>query len=156
VNTWKVILATMVIFGAGVVTGGLLVRQAMWGRPFRAAHTSPTTRPATTSAGNMRMDFLRRAERELDLTTGQREQIDRILSASQERTKKIMEPVSPRLKELMQDTKEQVRSVLTPEQQKRFDEITKTQPHPRDQKRPFKNGEREKSSLVPSNAVPAQ
>jgi len=147
----------MVIFGAGVVTGGLLVRQAIWGRPFRAPHANQATRPAAVSAGNMRIDFLRRAERELDLTTGQREEIDRILSASQERTKKIMEPVAPRLKELMQETKEQVRAVLTPEQQKRFDEMAKAQQHPRDQKHsPFKNGEREKSSLVLSNAVPAQ
>src|ERR1035437_5616366 len=35
VNSWKVILATMVIFGTGVVTGGLLVRHAGPGREHR-------------------------------------------------------------------------------------------------------------------------
>jgi Spy/CpxP family protein refolding chaperone len=158
VNTWKVILATMVIFGAGVVTGGLLVRHAMWARPFRAAKSSQSTRPTAISAGSLRIEFLRRAERELDLTTGQREQIDRILSASQDRTKKIMEPVAPRMRELMQQTKDQVRAVLTPEQQKRFDEMAKAQQQrPHDQKRPpFKKTDPAKPALVLSNAVPAQ
>jgi Spy/CpxP family protein refolding chaperone len=133
VNTWKVILATMVIFGAGVVTGGLLVR-----------HTAPpphSPRPASPKAGpvspsGLRMEVLRRVERELDLTPPQRAEVDRIISASQERTKKLMEPITPQLHAELQQTKDAVRAVLTPEQQPRFDELLKQQQQkPRDGKK---------------------
>ena len=46
----------------------------------------------------MKFEFMRRAERELNLTPDQRERIDKIIAASQERTKKILEPVSPKIR----------------------------------------------------------
>ena len=127
-NSWKVILATMVIFGTGVVTGGLLVRHAGPGRehhqprPNIAVHN-----PQPSPAGLMRIDFLRRMERELDLTPAQREPIEKILKEGQERTKKIMETVEPRRREEFKRTIEEFRAVLTPEQLKRFDESVKQQ-----------------------------
>ena len=44
-NNWKVIFATVVIFGAGVITGGLLVNYVNYshGRP---AHHPPLTADA--------------------------------------------------------------------------------------------------------------
>lgn len=132
-NSWKVILATMVIFGTGVVTGGLLVRYSDQARAPRPAHSTPAVR--TTAAGGTRLDFLRRMQRELDLTPDQRERVDHILKESQERTKKLMEPLAPELREEMQRAKEEFRNALTPQQRARFDELLKQQQHPREPRR---------------------
>jgi len=128
VKTWKVILATMVIFGAGVVTGGLLVRstarfphnrQQLGAGQLHAAQPGPP--------GIMRLDLLRRMERDLDLRPDQRERVDKILKEGQERTKEIMEPIEPDLHEVVQQAREQFLAVLTPEQRTRFDALLKQQ-----------------------------
>ena len=127
-NTWKVILATMVIFGTGVVTGGLMVRHVDHGRDRRPQHSTASARPGQpTAAGVMRIEFLRRVERELDLTPAQREPIDKVLQEGQERMKKLMDTVEPRRREEFKKTMEEFRAVLTPEQQKRFDDLVKQQ-----------------------------
>jgi Spy/CpxP family protein refolding chaperone len=152
VNTWKVILATMVIFGTGVVTGGLLVKYTNAGR-VPHPHGSSQGRPAQPiSAGGMKLEFLRRAERELNLTAEQRERLDKIISSSQERTKKILEPVTPKLREDMKQTKAEFRAVLTPEQQARFDELLKQQQRPREQRRPQLPREKQPEGIPPGNA----
>jgi Spy/CpxP family protein refolding chaperone len=128
VNSWKVILATMVIFGTGVVTGGLLVGSAQHGRDRRPQHLANAGRVAQPpSAGGTRLDFLRRMQRELKLTAEQREPIDKILKEGQERMKKLMDTVEPRRREELKRTMEEFRAVLTPEQQKRFDSLLKQQ-----------------------------
>jgi Spy/CpxP family protein refolding chaperone len=128
VNSWKVILATMVIFGTGVVTGGLLVRYVDHGRDRRPQRAGAAVHPAQAGpAGVMRIEFLRRMERELELTPEQRDPIDRILKDGQERMKKLMDTVEPRRREEFKKTIEEFRAVLTPEQHKRFDELVKQQ-----------------------------
>jgi Spy/CpxP family protein refolding chaperone len=136
VNTWKVIFATVVIFGAGVLTGGLLVKYSVQ-TPSRPQH-SQANRVQPISAGGIRIEFLRRVERDLNLSPDQKEQIDKIFSASQERSKKLMEPIQPRIREELQQTREQFRAVLNPEQKLRFDELLKQQQQQRqrDQHRP--------------------
>ena len=127
----------MVIFGTGVITGGLLVRNSQPDQFLPAPRPNNLPRPAAAnSAGGVRVEFLRRAERELNLTTAQRERIDKIIAASQERTKKIMEPVTPHMRQEIQRTKDEFREALTSEQQLRFDELVKQQQRPRDQRRP--------------------
>jgi hypothetical protein len=128
VNNWKVILATMVIFGTGVVTGGLLVRQADHGRDRRPQRAGAMAHPAQAApAGVMRIEFLRHMERELELTPAQRDPIDKILKDGQERMKKLMDTVEPRRREEFKRTMEEFRAVLTAEQHKRFDELVKEQ-----------------------------
>jgi hypothetical protein len=120
VNSWKIILATMVIFATGVVTGGLLVHHIEVRNP-RARRPSPSAHPAQpASAGVMRLEFLRRAQHELDLTPEQQERIDRIIKESQDRTRKVMEPV-------LQRTRQEFMDVLTPEQLTRFERMVKEQ-----------------------------
>lgn len=135
-NTWKVIFATVVIFGAGVVTGAFVAKYSVLQNPPRQAHAQ-SNRVQPISAGGIRIDFLRRVERDLNLTAEQREEIDKIIAASQERSKKIMEPVTPKIREELQQTREQFRAVLNPEQRTRFDELLKQQQqqHQRDQHR---------------------
>jgi len=131
VKYWKVILATMVIFAAGVLTGGVLAWRLEQANLLRRAHR---TQPA--SPGGWRFEFLRRAQRELDLSPEQRERVDKILKESQERTRAIFEPISPQIRAEMLRTKDEFRKVLTPEQQKRFDELLKRPSHSREQRKP--------------------
>jgi Spy/CpxP family protein refolding chaperone len=157
VNTWKVILATMVIFGTGVVTGGLLVRHAEHGRDRRPQRASGAVHAAQPSlAGIMRIEFLRRMERELDLTPEQREPIDKVLKEGQERTKKLTETVEPRRREEFKKTIEEFRAVLTPEQRKRFDELVKQQQQrSREQRKAAPPRERPPQSPPPGNTPAA-
>ena len=144
----------MVIFGTGVVTGGLLVKYSNSNRIPRP-HGSGPGRPAQpVSASGMKFEFLRRAERELNLTPEQRERIDKIISASQERTKKIMEPVTPKIREDMKQTKEEFRAVLTPEQQQRFDELLKQQQRPREPRRAQSPREKQ-PEIAPTGNTPS-
>jgi Spy/CpxP family protein refolding chaperone len=118
----------MVIFGTGVLTGALIVRYTAGFYNSRPQHPGFANRSAEfASPGGMRLEFLRRTQRDLDLTPEQRERIDKVLKQSQERTRKIMEPVSPLLRQEVQRTKAEFRDVLTPEQQERFDELIKLQ-----------------------------
>jgi len=125
VNTWKVILATILIFGSGVVTGGLLVRRSdhLVTPPHGRLPVAAGLQPA--SAGGFRLEFLRRAQKELALTGEQRERVEKIFSQSQERTKELMEPVAPLLREELERAKLEFREVLTPAQRTRFDELLK-------------------------------
>jgi len=131
VNTWKLILATMLIFGTGVVTGALVMRNSDRGQgPLRPRNISQARPVGTFSPGGLRLEFLRRAQRDLDLNPEQRERIDKLMKESQERTRKIMEPVAPDLRAELQRTKEEFEQVLTPEQRTRFEELMKKQQRP--------------------------
>jgi Spy/CpxP family protein refolding chaperone len=137
VNTWKVILATMIIFGAGVITGGLVVRQAIIVQARKLPRNANGNRPALPVPPALtRVDFLKRAERELDLTREQKDRADKIIAASQERSRKLIEPVNPQLRQELRATRDEFRAVLTPEQQTRFDDLLKQQNRPREQHRP--------------------
>ncbi len=133
-NTWKVILATLVLFGAGVVTGGLLVQHAFQARNDRGTRAPGFNRQGPPSARGMRYEFLRRMGSDLDLTPEQRERIDQILKASQDLTRKT-------LRDEFQKTKAAFREVLTPEQQGRFDELIKRSQRVHESKRPAGSGE---------------
>jgi len=112
VSTWKVILATVVIFSAGVFTGGLLVKQ--------------TSKPEPVPSPEFgRIQMLRRLSRLLSLTAEQNEQLDTIMRESQERTKVFWELLEPELRGEFRKTRDEIREVLTPEQRKLFDELLK-------------------------------
>lgn len=153
-NTWKVILATLVIFGSGVVTGGLLVthterakQRQLWmlNRTEKPRVNRPEVRVAMPNPGMinppegnsapsnpvlpavLRLDLLQRIERQINLTAGQREKIEEILREGQEQSRQIMEPVQAELQKQMRSTRERIRAVLTEEQQARFDELLRPQ-----------------------------
>jgi isopentenyl diphosphate isomerase/L-lactate dehydrogenase-like FMN-dependent dehydrogenase len=143
VNGWKVILATMVIFGTGVVTGGLLVRSVERSREHRPQRAGAAIRPGQLSAaGLMRIELLRRLERELELTAEQRASVDRILRGGQDRMKKLMQTVEPRRREEYRKTVEEFRAVLTPEQRKRLDTLLQQQQRAREQRKAAPRRER--------------
>jgi hypothetical protein len=128
----------MVIFGTGVVTGGLLVGHVghiRHARPPRASNANHQAQQPS-SPGGLRLDLLRRLQSELSLTPEQKERIDAILRQGQERTRKIMDPVRPQLQEEFRKVKAAFRDALAPEQQQRFDELLKQQPRPWESRRP--------------------
>jgi Spy/CpxP family protein refolding chaperone len=125
VNAWKVILATVLIFGTGVVTGALITRRAGIAAPPRQGKSaSPAAAPAL-APGLYRLEFLRRAQRELNLSPEQRERVDGVFRQSQERAKRLMEPVAPELRAELDRAKAEFREILTPEQRNRFDSLLK-------------------------------
>jgi Spy/CpxP family protein refolding chaperone len=133
VNSWKVILATVVIFGAGIITGAMVVQFTSASglqRHQRVGHSAEVGSP-----GGMRLEFLRRLQRDLNVTSDQRERIDRVLKQSQERSRKVMEPVAPQLHQELLRAKAEFREVLTPDQQVRFDELLKQQQRWKEQHR---------------------
>jgi Spy/CpxP family protein refolding chaperone len=109
VSTWKVILATLVIFIAGVVTGALVAKKSV-------------DRPAPMLPNINRSATLKRLTDDLDLTAGQRKQVNEILQESHERTKLLWEFVGPYFQDEYQDLIADIRSVLQPEQRKQFDQ----------------------------------
>jgi hypothetical protein len=132
VNTWKVIIAILVIFGSGLVTGGLLVSQVQRlpgsGDPSVATSNGPSG-PAPWQAH--RMEFLRRIERHLEITPEQRGRIEAILRESHERTKPIWDGIGPQLQEELMRVRQEIREELTPEQRQQFDEMMERPPHRR-------------------------
>ena len=126
-NNWKVIYATAVIFGAGVITGGLLVNYANNSRP-RAAHrpaaearvaaTNQVAHPPETAKPRppeiLSKAFLQRLDDGLHLASDQHAAIQKIIGDGQNQMRKVI-----------QDSRLEIREVLTPDQRKQFDELMK-------------------------------
>ncbi len=146
-NNWKVIptivIATVLIFGAGVFTGGMLVNHVKQSRPKavkKVAAATPTNAVAVSPATNapnvkqpkppeiLSKDFLQRLEKELRLNKAQHEAVQKIINEGQDQMRRTL-----------QVARLEIREVLNPEQLKQFDELMK-----RSFKRP----------IFPTNSLP--
>lgn len=143
-NYWKVILATAVIFGAGVLTGGLLVNYV--NHPHsKTAHRAtgsvvahpPTNNaaparfpeiPAPRLAEKMSKQFVQQLSETLQLTPEQRGKIEKIIAEGQDRNREIWTNVAPKMRAVMQEVNQQIRAELTPEQLGQFEEMLKHPP----------------------------
>lgn len=144
---WKVILATLVIFAAGVITGGLLVNHSVKSRQ-KPAGTHVKQPPQNRGPiHETRFQYIRVIEQQLELTTEQREKIDLVINDSQMRVKGYWDAAQPKINEEMKRVKEQIREHLTPDQRKKFDELNK-------QRAPKKEQRKDPSSQR-TNARPA-
>lgn len=131
-NNWQVIFATVVIFGAGAGTGGLLVNHV------DHAHSGNFHRPAAATnsvvqAGSVSQpkpprlpeilskDFTEKLDGSLQFTPEQRAAIEKIMADSQGQMRKAVQ-------NLRQDARQKIRELLTPDQQKQFDELMKHPP----------------------------
>jgi hypothetical protein len=131
VNNWKVIFATAVIFGAGVVTGGLLVNYVTYSHPKnnprRPAATAETHSPATNQPPRtaeaakpprlpeiLSKPFLQQLDESLHLAPDQHETVQKIINDGQNLMRKVV-----------QDARLEIREVLTPQQRKQFDDLVK-------------------------------
>lgn len=135
-SVWKVILATLVIFGAGIITGALFVNRLHQTSPVAAIPEAGTNRHplnpwetpvintnAPTRSMKVKNDFLNRFGQQLELTSEQHARIEQILADSQKRTKEISDSVAPYLREEVRHTRELIRNELTAEQLTKYDEI---------------------------------
>ena len=119
-NAWKPIVAALVIFAAGVVTGGLTVRFAS---PARTV-TKPEP-PWPLNIRGARGALLERMQRELYLSPEQRQRIDQVLRESQDRTRQLWESIAPQAHAEQKRVRERIREELNPEQRTKFDESFK-------------------------------
>ena len=125
-NSWKVILATIVIFGAGVITGGLLVDHVK--HPFRPPPPPPWWDvPASARAEIFNKQFVQQLNDKLNLTKEQREQIQKIVAQGQENIHNLWKIIGPQFQADLRDTREQIKAVLTPEQRRQFEMLMKQQ-----------------------------
>ena len=135
-NNWKlipsIVLATVLIFGAGVFTGGLLVNYVKPAKPkkiappeIHAAAASTTNCPPASPTNAvvkapaplpeiLSKPFLIKLDEQLHLTSDQHKAVEKIISEGQDEIKKSVR--SARL---------EIREVLTPEQLKQFDSLVK-------------------------------
>lgn len=120
-KAWKAILAALVIFGAGVVAGGLTVRL----KAPKAVRPPSSATTAMPWSSQQRAEYLRRMQRHLNLTPAQNERIEKLLQESQERMKKLWEPVAPQAREEFRAVREQILLELNPEQKKKYEEVFK-------------------------------
>jgi uncharacterized membrane protein len=136
VNSWKVIptivFATVLIFGAGVFTGGILVDYVKQARPHSPAKNRPANpggaNAAATNNPNLSAtrrppqvfstNFLQRLDAELHLTKEEHEAIQKIISDGQNEMRKVV-----------QDSRLEIREVLTAEQLDQFDALMKRPSH---------------------------
>jgi Spy/CpxP family protein refolding chaperone len=141
VNFWKIILATVVIFGAGVTTGGLLVTyvdHAHPGNVRRPTESDPhppagISVPMPHAVEKLGKQFVQQLDDTLRLTPEQRGKIAKIIADGQKRNQEIWRTnAAPLVRQVMQEVNRQIRVELTPEQQKQFEELMKQHPprHP--------------------------
>jgi Spy/CpxP family protein refolding chaperone len=142
-NSWKIILAAVVIFGAGAMTGGLLVNFAershsTVGQPASDEgvhhaqadnHDHDQSRPPDLTRPHppemLGRQFVQQLDKTLHLTPEQRAAIAKIVADGQERNHEIWTNVAPQFHKVLQDTRQQIREQLTPEQRKQFEELVK-------------------------------
>lgn len=142
-NPWKLILATVVIFGSGVVLGVVLdyathshSRGSHHPAPVVATtnHTASAVRPIVEvlnlhQPDILRQDFIQKLDDELDLTPAQREALHKIFADGQNQNYAIWTNCAAQSRQVLQDVRQHVREQLNPGQIKQFEKILK-QMHP--------------------------
>jgi Spy/CpxP family protein refolding chaperone len=112
VKTWQIILATIAIFLAGLVTGGALAFGAVrWVAHHRMVNAAAGGQPGSRNGQVQPLNpqLMRNFALQLDLTKEQRAKIG---------------PIMRRAARLMQD---EISDILTPEQKVKFEELIRLQ-----------------------------
>ncbi|MGB6200668.1 MAG: hypothetical protein WBF35_14075 [Candidatus Acidiferrales bacterium] len=113
----KAIAWLVVVFGLGIALG-VVGTYVVTTRVFARGADERT--PAS-----QRAHYLDRLDHELNLTADQQKQIDGILAGVQSRYDAIHQSVVPQFDQARQDGRAQIRQLLTPEQQPKFDDFMK-------------------------------
>jgi Spy/CpxP family protein refolding chaperone len=126
VSPWKVILATVVIFACGVLTGTMVVkasRQSALAAPVPAALVVNPKNPAPPGWQLQRLQFIKRMQKQLGLEPEQQEKIDKIMRESQERIKPLWAQIGPQMDEELKRVRQEVNEVLSAEQREKMNEL---------------------------------
>ena len=116
-----VALTTVVIFAAGVVTGGLLVRDH--------------SRPQSGVPFLGRVEIINRATQQLDLSPEQRQRIALLVRDSREQIADYFMILEPDVQQVFRTLREQIRSELSPAQRRQFEEILRRRSHRQNERR---------------------
>lgn len=143
---WKIIVAVVLIFGAGVVTGGLLVKARV--PTTRAAAGGPFLGGPAGIWGPNRPAFIQRLDRNVELTAEQRAEVERILHESHTRMQTLWDPIAPQAREESRHVRQQINALLTAEQRPKFNKMLRPQ-----RQRPAR--ERERTEITNSSRVDA-
>lgn len=149
----------MVIFGTGVITGGLLVKNTVPNAPRRSAAAANRTNSPPVSVSPqqlMRLEFLRSVRKDLDLTPEQHERIEKIIHEGQEKSRKLWDSVAPEMRKELQSVNEKIRAELSPEQRRRFEQLLKNAPRTNSSENAPQGRERLKGNQAESPNNPAR
>jgi Spy/CpxP family protein refolding chaperone len=129
VNTWKAILAVLVIFGAGFVTGHVASRLSESAKPpaVQNAARTPTrsAQPPLSLEQLRKVELMGRVQKDLDLTPEQHARIEKIIEDSQGRIRDLWDQVAPDIHDEYDDVQKKLCQELTPDQKKTFDDLMK-------------------------------
>jgi hypothetical protein len=117
-KTLKVWLVLLLVFVAGF-TGGVVATRVVVRKMVQAAIRHPEL---------VRHRIELNLDRRLRLDAQQREQVRQILTDTQGRLKDLRKEFQPQLVDILQETRKKISAVLTPEQQKRFDDYLAERP----------------------------
>ena len=106
---WKLAFAFLLVFVAGVTTGGLLSTLRVQHRFLGPPHSG--------AVGDRMREHLRRA---LDLTSEQETKIAPIVDATSVKLEAIRVETAQRVRHAMEESEQQIAPELTPEQQKKL------------------------------------
>ena len=143
-NSWNLILATVVIFGTGVITGGLLVDHVV--QPHSKSSHHASTPPAASATNNLPVmrsvdifnlkqpelltqDFVQKLDDQLQLTPVQRDAIQKIITTGQAQNHSIATNCTALYHQVLQEVRQHIREQLNPDQLKEFEKLLK-QMHP--------------------------
>ena len=126
VNAWKPILAAVVIFAAGVVTGNFMVDrgESKPPRAFPREHgpRNAEHRPGSRMEGQLNW-LMKRIQRDLHLNDAQAAKVESAFKASREEMKLCWEEMRPRMRASTEKLKETLRGDLTEEQIAKFEKF---------------------------------
>jgi len=122
VKQWQVILATLVIFGAGVFTGASVAHIQEKQRPKAAQPRLPL--PPFPFNTVQKREYLARLDRQLVLTQQQYEAIEEILLEGNEHISDVWEPIAPKMRDELKKMRDRIRAELNPDQVKKFEQET--------------------------------
>ena len=143
-NSWKIILATVVIFGAGVVVGGLLVSHVIHGSVHssrRATATAAVTSTNRTAAARvditklkqpelLSQQFVQQLDDNLQLTPVQHDAIAKLIEAGQEQNHSLYTNCAAQSRLVLQEVRQHIREQLNPDQLKEFEKLLHQQTRP--------------------------
>ena len=125
-RTWKLIVATLVIFAAGVATGTVVKSRQM----NQARRVELDRRGSVPLAMWQRFETVRRAIGKLDLPQDQKARIEGLIKESHGRFQKLWEPLAPAARAELEQLRARVNAELGPDLRVRFEELLRQRmPH---------------------------
>jgi len=156
VNAWKVILATLVIYVAGLASG-ILVTKSLQPRPTRLSADTAQIVPLLFA----QQKLLERMKHDLRLNPQQLKKIDAIFGESREHMRDVLTLLEPEVQSQVSEVRDHIRAELNPEQRVKFEKLLKERrrldlPHPSEgRRRPRDNAAHETNARPDKAETPA-